>query len=30
MGSTRIANAIDQIERVDRLADIGALVRALA
>jgi 2-methylcitrate dehydratase PrpD len=30
MGSARIANALDQIERVDRLADIGALVRALA
>ncbi len=30
MGSARIASAIDQIERVDRLADVGALVRALA
>jgi len=30
MGSARITSAIDQVERVDRLADIGTLVRALA
>ena len=30
MGAARIASAIDQIERVDRLGEISALVRALA